>query len=228
MKTLLSLALVFALSAASAQKVIGVHGGVNINNISNTAGGKLDNSSSLQSFHVGVMGNIPVFIFSFQPGLMVTGKGGRITFGDEAGSGDYFVAETNPWYLEIPATFNFNLHFGDASGMYLGAGPYAAIGIGGTNRVYGRQEGTTFAHNDKITFDGEKGTTPEHGGAYSSFNKFDYGARFNAGLFLTHMHLGVFYDQGISRANRISNPDQNDTMRFGTLGFSAGFVFGGG
>jgi hypothetical protein len=228
MKTLLSIAFVFALSAANAQRLIGVRGGVNVNNIMNISNGEAETSSSLQSFHVGVMANVPFFIFSFQPGIMVTGKGARITHGDESSAtADYFVAETNPFYLEVPATFNINLHFGEAAGMYFGAGPYAAVGIGGKNRVYGRQEGADFAHNDKISFDGEKGTTPEQGGAYSSFNKYDYGATFNAGLFLTRFHVGAFYDQGISKANRISNADQSDNMKLGTLGFSAGFVFGG-
>jgi hypothetical protein len=226
MKTLLSIAFAFALSATYAQRVIGVHGGVNINNISNTNKGA-EKYSSLQSFHVGVMGNLPFMIFSFQPGIQVTGKGGRATYGDPNGPGDYFVSETNPFYLEVPATFNLNLRFGEFAGMYFGAGPYAAVGIGGSNRVYGRREGTDFGYNEKISFDNTKDTPAEEGGAYSSMNKFDYGARFNAGLFLTRLHLGVFYDQGLTKFNRISNPDQSDALRLGTLGFTAGFVFGG-
>jgi hypothetical protein len=226
MKTLLSIALVFALSATYAQRVIGVHGGVNINNISNTSRGP-ENYSSLQSFHVGVMGNLPFTIFSFQPGIQVTGKGGIVTYGDPNSTGDYFVAESNPFYLEVPATFNLNLRFSDFAGMYIGAGPYASIGIGGMNRVHGRREGTEFGYNEKISFDQVKQTPAEEGGAYSSYNKYDYGARVNAGLFLTRLHLGVFYDQGLSKFNRISNPGHNDALRLGTLGFTAGFVFGG-
>jgi hypothetical protein len=226
MKTLLSIALVFALSAAYAQRVIGLHGGVNINTISNTNKGP-ESYSSFQSFHVGVMGNLPFLIFSFQPGIEITGKGGRVVYGDENGTADYFVAETNPFYLEVPATFNLNLRFGDMAGMYFGAGPYASIGIGGRNRVYGQREGDDFASNEKISFDNASNIPAEEGGAYSSLNKYDYGARFNAGLFLTRLHVGVFYDQGLSKFNRISNPDQNDALRLGTLGFKAGFVFGG-
>ncbi len=226
MKTLLSIALVFALSAAYAQRVIGVHGGVNINNISNTNKGP-ENNSSLQSFHVGVMANLPFLIFSFQPGIQVTGKGGRVSYGDVNGQGDYFISETNPFYLEVPATFNLNLRLGEFAGMYVGAGPYASIGIGGRNRVYGRQEGTDFGYNEAISFDNIKATPADQGGAYSSMQKVDYGARVNAGLFLTRLHLGLFYDQGLSTFNRISNPDRSDALRLGTLGFSAGFVFGG-
>lgn len=228
MKTLLSIALVFALSAAYAQRVIGVHGGVNINTITNTNRGGQDNYGSLQSFHVGVMGNLPFTIFSFQPGIQVTGKGGVTTYGDPNSQGDYFVAETNPFYLEVPATINLNLRFGEFAGMYIGAGPYGAVGIGGTNRVHGRREGTEFGYNEKISFDKIKETPREEGGAYSSYNKYDYGVRFNAGLFLTRLHIGAFYDQGLSPFNRISNGDQRDQLRLGTLGFTAGFVFGGG
>lgn len=227
MRTLLSIALLFALSATHAQRVIGVNGGVNINSISNTNRGGMENYSSLQSFHVGIMGNLPLAIFSFQPGIQVSGKGAVVTYGDPNSTSDYFVAETNPFYLEVPATFNLNLRFGEFAGMYIGAGPYAAFGIGGTNRVYGRREGAEFAYNEKISFDGVKDTPSEEGGTYSSYNALDYGARFNAGLFLTRLHLGVFYDQGLSRFNRISNPEQNDALRLGTLGFTAGFVFGG-
>lgn len=226
MKTFLSIALVFALSAASAQKVIGLHGGVNINTISNTNKGP-EEYSSLQSFHVGVMGNLPFLIFSFQPGIEITGKGGRVSYGDENGQGDFFVSETNPFYLEVPVTFNLNLRFGDMAGMYIGAGPYASIGIGGKNRVYGRREGDDFGYNEKVTFNTSNDFPAEEGGAYSTLNKYDYGARFNVGLFITRLHIGAFYDQGLTKFNRISNPDQNDALRFGTLGFKAGFVFGG-
>lgn len=226
MKTLLSIALVFALSAAYAQRVVGVHGGVNINNISNTNGGA-ENYSSLQSFNAGIMANLPFAIFSFQPGIQITGKGGMVTYGNPDSQSDYFVAESNPFYIEVPATFNLNLRLGELAGIYIGAGPYASIGVGGSNRVYGRREGTEFGFTEKISFDNTKSTPTEEGGAYSSYNKYDYGARFNAGLFLSHLHIGVFYDQGISTFNRIPNPNQNDAARLGTLGFTAGFVFGG-
>lgn len=227
MKAIFSFVLVFALGTANAQKVIGIRGGVNVNNIHNTTNGAVESASNLQSYNVAVMANLPFFMFSFQPSVMVSGKGARVTYGDESSGGDFYVAETNPVYLEIPATLNLNLHFSDSAGMYIGAGPYAAMGIAGTNRVYGRHEGSAFAHNDRISFDEPKGTLPEQGGAYSSFNKFDCGATFNAGVFLTRLHVGVSYDLGLSRANRISNPDQSDNMKLGTLSFSAGFVFGG-
>lgn len=226
MKTLLSIALALTLSVAHAQRLIGVYGGVNVNSISNKNGG-VENYASLQSFHIGFMANIPISIFSFQTGLQFTGKGGLVTLGDRESPADYFIAETNPFYLEVPASFNLNLRFEESSGLYIGAGPYVAIGIGGTNRAYGRHQGIEFGYIEKISFDDIKDTPPEQGGAYSSMHRYDFGARFNAGVFLSRLHIGAYYDQSMTPFNRISNPDQNDALQFGTIGFSAGFVFSG-
>lgn len=228
MKKIMIIACVLVLGTAHAQTVWGIRGGVNINDISNSYTGGIDQADNLQSYHAGLMTNISVFMFSFQPSVLVTGKGALATYGDPNGTADYFVAETNPLYLEIPATFNLNLHFGDFSGVYVGAGPYFAWGIGGTNRVHGRREGTEFGSKTKIEFKDEApvATSPAEGGAYSVFRKTDYGATINAGVFLTNLHIGVFYDHGLATVNVISNSDQQDKLHLRTIGFTAGFVFG--
>lgn len=216
------------LSAANAQTVWGIRGGVNINEISNSYSASDEQYDRYQSYHAGIMTNISFLMFSFQPSVLVSGKGALVTNGDPNGTGDYFVAETNPLYLEIPATLNLNLHFGDFSGLYIGAGPYYAFGIGGNNRVHGRHNGAEFASKTRIEFrdDNPKTMSPAEGAAYSVFKKTDYGITLNAGVFLTRLHIGVFYDQGIAKVNVISNSDQDDHLRLRTLGFTAGFVFG--
>lgn len=227
MKTILSIAVMFVLSTAYAQSVRGVRGGVNINNISNSFGGPMNESASLQSYHFGLMANIPFTLFSLNTSFLVTGKGARVTHGSAEGSGDYYIAETNPIYLEVPVTFNLNLHFGDFSGFYIGAGPYGAMGIGGTNRVNGRVEGTEFGEKNKINYttDASKTLDVNKGEAYGTLRKFDYGATFNAGVFLSRLHVGVFYDYGLAKIN-VASPGGDDDLRLRTLGFSAGFVFG--
>lgn len=229
MKTIFTIALLLVLGAANAQREFGVRGGVNVNHISNSYGTGLDQPDQLQSFNAGVFANIPFFIFSFQPSLVVQGKGSKVTYGDPNGTADYFIAETNPIYLELPATFNINLHFGDLSGLYAGAGPYIATGIGGSNRVHGRREGTEFAQKDKIIWsnDDPKTLFADEGAAYGTYRKFDYGLELNAGFFLTRLHIGIFYDYGLTRINTVSNSNQSDNLRLRTLGFSAGFAFGG-
>lgn len=226
MKTLLSIVILLAFGVTHAQKVYGIYCGVNVNSIHNKSGGT-ENYGSLPSFHVGVMTNIPFNMFSLHTGLLVTGKGGVVIYGDRNSQGDYLVAETNPFYLEIPATFNLNLRFSDHSGWYIGAGPYAAIGIGGTNRVYGRYDGNDFGFNENVSFDNTTNTPPEEGGVYSSLNRVDVGVRFNTGVFLTRLHVAAFFERGLTQLNRLSNLEHDDNLRLGTLGFTVGFVFGG-
>jgi hypothetical protein len=228
MKTLFTIAFLVVLGTANAQRVIGVRGGVNINNITNTNAGGIDESNSLQSFHAGITANIPFLIFSFQPTILVTGKGSRIVYGDQS-SGDYFIAETNPIYLQVPATFNLNLRFGDATGLYIGAGPYVGMGFAGSNRVHGKNDGVDFGYSNKIDFSNDDPQTidVEEGAAYGTFRKYDYGATFNAGMYLAHLLIGVYYDHGLTKINSLSNGGQNDNMKLRTIGFTAGFVFGG-
>ena len=216
-------------TAAHAQRNWGVRGGINVNSIANTNTGGLDRAENIQSFHAGLQANIPVFfMFSIQPSLLATGKGARITNGDQNGTGDYFVAEANPIYLELPVTFNLNPHFGDFSGLYIGAGPYIAMGIGGKNRVYGRNDGTEFGSQEKIRWsdDDPKTLATDEGAAYGTFRKFDYGATLNIGLYLSRLQVGVFYDHGFTKINTVSNSEQDDRMYLRTIGFTAGLNFG--
>lgn len=215
------------LSAANAQTVWGIRGGVNINEISNSYAASSEQFDRYQSYHAGIMTNISFLVFSFQPSVLVSGKGALVTEGDPNGPGNYFVAETNPIYIEIPATINLNLHFGDFSGFYIGAGPYYAFGVGGTNRVHGRLNGAEFASKNKIEFrdDNPKTESATEGGAYSILKKTDYGVTYNTGVFLTKLHIGVFLDQGIAKVNVMSNSGREDSLRLRTIGFTAGFVF---
>lgn len=228
MKTYFSVLLVVVSTMVCSQTNWGIRGGVNINTISNASAGN-DSYDNLQSFHAGLMSNISFLAFSFQPSVLVTGKGSRATIGDPNGSGNYFVAEVNPIYIQVPATFNFNPHFGEFSGLYIGAGPYVAMGVGGKNRTHGRSGGAEFSSSSSIEYVTEKPKVSEldHGAAYSTLRRFDYGATINAGVFLTRIHIGVFYDQGLTKFNVVSNAGQSDNMRLRTMGFTAGFVFGG-
>ena len=227
MRITLIVAMLFVLSTAAAQNTVGIRGGVSISNIHNSNSEGRDRSAEFQSYNIGLMGDVPFSIFSFQPSIMVTGKGSRVTFGDEQSGADYFVAETNPVYLEIPATLNINLRMGDAGKVHFGLGPYGAVGIGGTNRVYGRRNGNMFGYKEKIYFNDISPTPVEEGGAYSTYDRYDYGVHFAAGLFVGRMHIGTFYSMGLAYVNRTSNPDQRDYFRHGTFGVNAGFVLSG-
>lgn len=59
-----------------------IKGGVNMANVSITDNGKYDDANTLVSFHAGIMADLPISgWFSFQPGLLFTGKGSKTQSG---------------------------------------------------------------------------------------------------------------------------------------------------
>jgi len=226
MKTWMIIVLLAIGSAAGAQNLVGIRGGFNTTTFANNNSGGADKYTSMQSFNIGLSSNMHFLLFSFHPSLLVTGKGSEVTVGD-VNSNNYFTAKSNPTYLELPATFNFNLRFGKKTGVFAELGPYIAAGIGGRNKVSGVHDGVSFAHNDKIDFSGKsmKENVAE-GGAYSQYKRFDYGTTFNAGVYLFGVTVEGFYDLGLTQINTLSNPNHNDNLRNRTYGVSIGYMFG--
>jgi hypothetical protein len=227
-KLLLAIVILASSVSAQAQKLIGLRGGYNYSNIHITSTGQIDKTKSLNSFHAGLTANFPFLIFSVQTSLMVSGKGSTATHGDPA-SNNFYVAKTNPFYLEIPSTFNINFRFGKRSGIFAGVGPYIAMGVAGQNTVYGRNDSASFSHKSAISWTNDDPTTPgvEEGAAYGKLRRFDYGGTVHAGIFIHGAMLSAYYDFGIPKINSLSNSNQEDNLRNQTFGISVGLLFGG-
>jgi hypothetical protein len=226
----LSFIIIILISAISleAQKLVGFRAGYNYSNLNITSTGQVDKTKSLNSFHAGLTANLPFLLFSFQTSLMVTGKGSTATHGDP-NSSDYYVAKTNPIYLEIPSTFNINFRFGSKSGLFFGIGPYIAMGIAGQNSVYGVNDSASFSSKSKIQWTHDDPTTPnvEEGAAYGKLRRFDYGGTVTAGIFIHGAMLSAYYDFGVPKINSLSNSNQEDDLRNQVFGVSLGLLFGG-
>jgi hypothetical protein len=229
MKKLLTIIVIlFTAISSQAQKLIGLRAGYNYSNIHITSSGQIDKTKSLNSFHAGLVANFPFLIFSVQSSLMVTGKGSSATHGDPT-SNNYYIAKTNPIYLEIPSTFNLNFRLGKKSGIFAGVGPYIAMGIAGQNSVNGRNDSAVFSHKTAISWTNDDPTTPgvEEGAAYGKLRRFDYGGTVHAGMFIHGVMLSAYYDFGIPKINSLSNSNQDDSLRNQTFGLSIGLLFGG-
>ncbi len=101
-----------------------IKGGVNFANISNNDDGGFDDNRMLTSFHAGVIADLNLTEFlALQPGLLYTGKG--IKFENDLQKLTY-----SPRYLELPVNLVFKTPTGNAK-FFIGAGPYAAVGLGG-------------------------------------------------------------------------------------------------
>jgi hypothetical protein len=97
----------------------------------------------LTSFQVGILGDFKLLSCLYlQPGILFTGKGSETESGDPNGN-TWYRATSNPYYIEVPATFVLKTPAGSTR-FFAGAGPYLGIGIAGKNKVDGEFLGAAF------------------------------------------------------------------------------------
>jgi len=218
-KKLLSVAVISMLSFAVKAQVtsttpegnIIIKGGVNFANISVTDNGRVDDANTFTSFHVGIAYDLPLAEgFSIQPGLLYTGKGAKTTKGQTSGD-FYYKASSNPMYLELPINFVGKIPLTSTANFYIGAGPYAAMGITGKNKVETHILGTKTVSNKDIEFSNDDPTTSqEENYGYGKLKRFDYGLNALAGFDFARFTLGANYGYGLAKLNSGTDNTSND------------------
>jgi hypothetical protein len=202
--------------------------GVNLANISVTNDGRVADAKQLTSFHVGIIGDLPLGsdLVSLQPGILFTGKGAKAQSGS-SGSSTYSKQTFNPKYIEIPANLVFKLPLGKEARLFAGAGPYLGIGIGGKNKIEGRFAGVEFSGEKDIKFSNDDPTTinEDEGAGFNIMRRFDYGLNGTAGLESKAMVLSVNYGYGLAKLQSGSNSSANDANKHRVLSLSVGFKF---
>ncbi len=197
----LSAALTFAQGYEGSKTSFAVLGGINLQNLNgkDISGDKLENDL-LMGFHAGVNAQIPVAPeFYFQPGLMYSVKGAKIS------DTSYKLS-----YVELPLNFVYKALVGSGYFM-LGFGPYLAYGIGGTNTEFKKvvETGDSYAVKYVKPFD-------------AGANLF-FGYELPAGLFLQlNTQLGLLDIN--PKDNRITADDKS-TLKNTGYGLSLGYRF---
>ena len=200
-----------------------IKGGLNLANISSAPNGRVNEANTLRSFEVGIGYDIPFSEgFSFQPGLMYTGKGAKTQFG-KAGDAFYYTATSNPMYLEIPLNFVGKIPLTQTSSFYLGAGPYAAMGITGRNKVNSYTLGVPSYSSKDIVFSNDNPTTSqEENYGYGKIKRFDYGVNAVAGFEFTRFTLGANYGYGLVNINSGTDNSASDKGKNRVWSFTLG------
>jgi hypothetical protein len=230
-KLLLSLMLVAGLGyAATAQTTttsggvkIGVKAGVALPKISVSGEGAdaiNDNTKFNTSFYVGGIVDIPVSpMFSVQPGLSLIGKGSKIET-SETGGGQTAVGtyKASLMYIELPVNAVVNFQTGSGK-FFIGAGPYAAMGIAGKSKSEVKVNGTVdpqFSTDEDIKF----GSNED-----DDFKSTDFGVNFLLGYQLNSgLNLHAGYGLGLSNISPTSEgSDQKSKNRVISVGL--GFTF---
>lgn len=222
MKTLSAIIVsLFLLQVPASSQIL--RAGVNFANISIADDGSVDDNKMLTSWQVGFTGNVKMLpILYFQPGIIFTGKGSKTQSGSESDA-TFYRATTNPYYIEIPATFVLKTPTGPLK-FFAGAGPYLAIGIAGKNKVDGKFLGTSFHSEKNIEWSNDDpGTLDyEEGAGYGIMKRFDYGINATAGIELLHTVLAVNYGHGLAKLQSGSNSSENDNNKHRVFSVTVG------
>lgn len=221
MKTkLFALLSLFIIGSSVQSQILKV--GVNSANVSITNDGDIDEAHSLTSFQVGFLTNLKFLPFiSFQPGILFTGKGSKTQSGEPTDP-TYYKATSNPYYVEIPANFVFKTP--GPIKIFVGAGPYVAMGIAGKNKTEGKLAGVSFASEKDIEWSDDDPSTLnyEEGAGYGIMKKFDYGLNGIAGIETKNIILSAGYGLGLAKLQSGSSSSADDRNKHRVITFAIG------
>lgn len=184
-KSLLLLSLIGTMSIASAQTVkYGIKAGANFSSFTASAsassGGGSASSDNAVGFHIGAVADIGLGDFSIQPGVLFSTKGG-------AGSGSTVTFD----YIEVPVNVLYNIKT-PAGKLFLGAGPYLAYGVAGSN-------GVTFGSGSNDI------GNPDYGISFLGGHRFTSGIALSGGYDLGLANLNNDKSYGLSVKNKSFN-----------------------
>jgi hypothetical protein len=211
-----------SVTAQSAQ----IKAGVNFANVSVTGDGDVNDAKQLASFHVGIIGDLPLGtgLVTLQPGILFTGKGSKTQTGNTSSS-TYSKQTFNPKYIEVPATIVLKLPLGKEGRLFAGAGPYVGIGIGGKNKIEGRFVGVDYIGEKDIKFSNDDPATfnEDEGAGFNILRRFDYGLNGTAGIESKNIVLSVNYGYGLAKLQSGSHSSADDANKHRVLSLSVGF-----
>lgn len=200
---------------------LGIRAGVNLNNIAGNdfSGNKLSNDLKT-GFHAGIKADLYVSEgFYLQPGLIYSTKGAEK-------KNDNNTRTQHLSYLELPIYVLFKPQVGTGR-FLLGAGPYAAYGISGKNKV--KSGGTALEQDAKFKNEItaiEYATTLLNAAYF--IKPWDFGANMIIGYELNSgFSLQVNGQLGLSDINPVVKSVEADKSKWKNLGFglSLGYSF---
>ena len=229
MKKLLALA-VFAGFFTTVKSQVYVQGGVNFANITTSKSGATQNSNMLTTFNAGIMGRSnstePI---ALEAGLLLSGKGAKSNTYLTSSSDDNYVKTTfNPLYLELPVNFVLRLPLESKNNIFINAGPYIAMGIGGKSKMETKILGTVTKSSSDIEFnDDDPSTTQQEDASYNKLKRFDYGINLGAGFDVGKVIIKANYGLGLAKINSTQTDNSsNNKNKYRTVSVSLGIPFG--
>jgi len=231
MKKLIALAICAGLFTNAKSQKVYLQGGVNLANISTSSSGATEKNNMLTSFNVGVMGRSnasePI---ALEAGLLLDGRGSKAnTYTTSSTDDNYIKTKFNPLYLEIPVNLIVRMPLQSKSNIFVNAGPYIAMGIGGKSKVETKFLGAVSNSSSDIEFNNDNpSTTQQEDAGYDKLKRFDYGVNLGAGFDLGKILLKANYGLGLAKINSTETDNSsNDKNKYRTVSVSVGIPLGG-
>lgn len=212
-----------------AEAKFGIKGGWNSANITNSREGSIDNDKRLNTFNAGVVGAIPLgSTFEIRTGLDWQSKG--LESSTTIVEGVKTTYKVNPMYLELPVNFAIMLPFNEKVKAYIGAGPYAAVGLAGKIKTTTETGSVTNTISDNIQWGNDdplEGSDRNGTVGSGQFKRFDFGANIIGGLDFGRFGVHAQYGLGLTNTAPGGSNDNNanKSNQHRTLGVSGVVYF---
>lgn len=214
-----------AVSLTNAQSKFGLKGAFNSSNETYNTSGKTDDSKRLGNFQAGLVADINIApLFYVRTGVDVQGKGTRNKFA-VVNNNTYSEITTRPIYVEVPVNFLLKLPIAPGARIYLGGGPYVAVGVAGKNKLSTYVNGNivSAASVEKDIEWGNDDPLNNNSGDRGEYKRFDAGANLLTGIEFGN-RFGINLQYGIGLVNTI--PGQtNDKNKHRVLSLGATIFF---
>lgn len=231
MKKLITLALCAGLFTTAKSQKVYLQGGVNLANISTSNSGATEKNNMLTTFNAGIMGRSnasePI---ALEAGLLLDGRGAKAnTYTTSSTDDNYIKTKFNPLYLEIPVNLIVRMPLQSQSNIFVNAGPYIAMGIGGKSKVETKFLGAVSNSSSDIEFNNDNpSTTQQEDAGYDKLKRFDYGVNLGAGFDLGKILLKANYGLGLAKINSTETDNSsNGKNKYRTVSISVGIPLRG-
>lgn len=223
--------LLIAFSANAQDKIIrfGIKGGLNLSTISIKSDNALNinDNSIIPAFNIGILLDVPLgnSIFSFQPIVALSGKGSKMEL-IKINDNNYADLKYKPYYIDLQTNILINIPVVENIEIFLGVGPYAAIGIFGKASINGRLFGTDIDKNYDIHYTTNKSDIKASDlSGYANMKRFDFGGNVLLGVKLSKFIASVNYEHGLVNLHpgTVDNKDSFGKNRF--FNISIGIIF---
>lgn len=198
----------------------GIKGGPSLANLTVNNAGSVNDKRAIPAWHLGMYADVPLLpVLSVQAGVTVGMKGAKFTLGDNS-SANYTEVSTRPIYLEVPVNAIVKIPLVNKVKLFVGAGPYAAVGIGGKSKIEGRLLDVPFSEESNIKYASNNNSSNFN----SDLKRMDAGLNFLAGIEINKFTLNANYGHGLVN---IKSGSDNSSAKYANriYSLSVGLLF---